>query len=286
MIDLKRVADLRVLMIGDAIVDEYVHVRVVGKSIKDNALSSMRMHSERFRGGAWAAAAHARNLCARVDVMVGDQMMWISRMVDAVYLHKLFVTHQVMPQNLQEAGEFDIAAYDVVVVADFGHGLMTQALIDRVTREARYLAVNAQTNATNYGFNPVTRYPRADLVVIDQLEARIAARDRDGPIEGVVEALGFGRVIVTLGADGILGYDGKFERRGAQADGVRDTMGAGDAVLAVTAPFAAVGAPMSDLLDVGNAAGAAKVGIVGHRQAVSADQLMHFMGRDDERTTG
>lgn len=287
MIDFASVSKQRVLFVGDAIMDEYVHVRVVGKAIKDNALSAVLVKSESFRGGVWAAAAHAANLCAHVDVLTGPTMMWSSRMVEATYLGKLFVTHGARPIPDFVAKDFDVGSYDLVVVTDFGYGMMTPELIRRVVREAKFLAVNAQTNAMNFGFNSIKRYPHADLVVIDQIEARLGAGLRDAPMEQVMVALGFPRVIVTMGADGIAGHDGeRTYHQPAQVNKPTDTIGAGDAVLAVTAPFAAAGASMTDLLAVGNAAGAAKVGIVGHRSSVSVEQLRHFMGTDNERTTG
>ena len=54
-------------------------------------------------------------------------------------------------------------------------------------------------------------------------------------------------------------------------------MGAGDAFLAVTAPFAATRASMKDILRIGNAAGAAKVGIVGHRSSVDKATLEKYL---------
>ena len=154
---------------------------------------------------------------------------------------------------------------------------MTKDLIERITKEARYLAVNAQTNATNYGFNLITKYPRADLVVVDELEARLAAQDRDSPLEDVIPRLGFGKIIVTRGIHGAIGFDGSFERQEALTDKVLDSMGAGDAFLAVASPFAAAGASMKDLISIGNAAGAIKVGIVGHRESVTKDALRSYL---------
>ena len=127
---------------------------------------------------------------------------------------------------------------------------MNKNLIKKVCDESQYLAVNAQTNATNYGFNMITKYPRADFVVIDHLEARLAAHDRDSPIEDVILELGFKNIIVTMGTQGAVGYDGKFERQTALTDKVVDTMGAGDAFLAVTSLYAAVGVPMHDLIKI------------------------------------
>ena len=278
MIDLERVKDLKVLLVGDAIMDEYVYVTTIGKAVKENALSSIVRNTERFKGGVWAAAAHVRNFCAQVDLYSGPNVMWNSRIVDDIYLRKLFVTHDFrVNEDVSQMDEYaampDVRSYDLVIVTDFGHGLMSKPMIEKLTREARYLAVNAQTNATNFGFNLITKYPRADFVVIDELESRLAAHDRDSDVEEVILKLGFKKIIVTRGTKGAVGFDGAFERQGAVADKVTDTMGAGDAFLSVASPYAAAGMQMKDLLRIGNAAGAIKVGIVGHRSSVDKETL-------------
>lgn len=276
MIDLTKVKDYRVLVIGDAIMDVYQYVHPIGKAVKEHALSSLVKGREEFRGGVWAAAQHAQGFCAHVDVMHGGKVMWNTRLVDDIYMRKLHVLHELR-EDAKASQDYDVRDYDLVIVTDFGHGTVTKAMIDRVTREARYLAVNAQTSSTNYGFNLITKYPRADFVVIDQLEARLAAHEAEAPIEDVILALGFRNIIVTMGAYGAVGFDGAFERQKALTDTVLDSMGAGDAFLCVTAPFAAAGASMRDLVRIGNAAGAIKVGVVGHRESVSRERLQRYL---------
>jgi len=276
MLDLNRIKDFKVLMVGDAIMDEYIYVRTIGKAVKESALSCSFVKKESFFGGVWAAANHVRNFCAQVDVRCGPQTMWNSRIVEEVYLRKLIVTHE-LKDNLERQDPFDARLYDLVIVCDFGHGTMTKELIAKLSKEARYLAVNTQTNATNYGFNLITKYPRTDFVVLDELEARLAARDRDSPIEDVILELGCKNIIVTRGANGAIGFDGAFERQKAVAENVRDTMGAGDAFLAIASPFAAAGCSMKELIQIGNAAGAAKVGIIGHRASVDKEALRRYL---------
>ena len=58
---------------------------------------------------------------------------------------------------------------------------------------------------------------------------------------------------------------------------VVDTVGAGDAFLAVSAPLAAAGAPMELVGFVGNAAGAMKVSVVGHRRSVEKIPLLRYI---------
>ena len=53
--------------------------------------------------------------------------------------------------------------------------------------------------------------------------------------------------------------------------------GAGDAFFAVTAPMVAAGADITDIGFLGNAAGAMKVGIVGHRSSVEKVSLIKFL---------
>jgi sugar/nucleoside kinase (ribokinase family) len=203
--------------------------------------------------------------------MHGPKVPLSTRYVEGPGNRKLFTVHEVREEQASE--DYDIGAYDLVIVADFGHGTMTPELIARVSKEARFLAVNAQTNSANFGFNLITKYSRADYVVIDELEARLAAQDRTSDIEDVILKLGYRKIVVTLGSNGAVGFDGAFYRESAKADHALDTMGAGDAFLAVSSLFARAMFPLRDVVGIGNAAGAAKVGIVGHRRAIYRDEL-------------
>lgn len=270
--NLDAVKNYNVLVIGDGIIDEYTYVTTIGKSVKENAISTKYKSKETWNGGVWAAADHLRTFCAKVDVMSGPNVMWNRRFVDD-FTKKLFTIHHMRTASIIEE-EKNISEYDLVIVTDFGHGYITKEIIVKLSDQAQYLCVNAQTNSTNYGFNMITKYPRADFVVIDELEARLATHDRDSPLEEIIPKLDFNKVIITKGNQGAVGYDkGSFYHEKCMTDKVIDTMGAGDAFLCVTSPFAKAGFPMQDLLQIGNAAGAIKVGIVGHQQSVTKDSL-------------
>lgn len=268
--NLDAIKDFKVLLIGDAIYDRYVFVTPLGKSIKESSISVRYEKQEGYKGGVWAAASHLKDLCAQVDVMHGPIVMTNIRYVEPVYNRKLFTVHET---SEEQAAVKDIRDYDVVIVTDFGHGTMTKELIERVSKEAQFLAVNAQTNSTNFGFNLISKYRRADYVVVDELEARLAANDRESPIEDVILKLGFRKIIVTMGANGAVGFDGSFHREKAVAEKIVDTMGAGDAFLAISAPFARTLASIKDLVRIGNAAGGAKVGVLGHRRPITKEDL-------------
>ena len=153
-----------------------------------------------------------------------------------------------------------------------------------IREKSRFLGVNAQTNAGNHGYNLVTKYKNADYVCIDAPEARLASGDKFGNINTIVGLVLPGLIackqaIVTHGPHGCYTYTPGQEvaRIPAFTNQVIDTVGAGDAFFAVTAPLVSAGGRLSDVGFVGNATGALKVAIVGHRKSVEKVSLIKFV---------
>ena len=176
--------------------------------------------------------------------------------------------------------------YDLVVVTDFGHGLLSRSARQVLQDKARFLAVNTQTNSANTGFNLINKYARADFVCLDSNEARLATRDKFSDMADIAgrtlpAVIDCPRLIVTQGKHGCVGFDagdaGGPCRVPALTSTIVDTVGAGDAFFAVTAPMVAAGVPMPLVGFLGNAAGALKVGIVGHRTPVEKAPLVKFI---------
>lgn len=274
---IEAVKDYRVTFIGDPIIDEYHYGHPLGKSPKENLIPVLYTEREVFNGGVLAAAKHLTTFCREVRVIAGPKLTRKVRVVDKVYLRKLSEVHYE-ERRIEDQSQYGFA--DVTVAADFGHGAISSADAVSLSETCAFLAVNAQTNSANIGFNLITKYPRADYIVIDEYEARLAAGDRNGHIEDVMHKLAHGRCerfVVTLGVNGAIGYEfGNFHKAQALTQKVVDTMGAGDAFFAVTAPMAKVGR-MEDLLLVGNAAGALKTQIVGHRESVTKEALIAYL---------
>ena len=169
-------------------------------------------------------------------------------------------------------------------MTDFGHGLITRKSIDALSGSAKFLAVNAQSNSANQGYNMITKYPWADYICIDAPEAKLAVADKFGDLGLIAskllpEQIACDRMILTHGRYGCVTYD--------RSEGVHhipaftgqalDTLGAGDAFLAVTSPLVASGADMDLVGFIGNAVGAMKVGIVGHRESVEKVPLIRYL---------
>lgn len=270
----------KVLFIGDRIIDEYHYVSALGKSPKEHLISVAYEDQEIFEGGVVAASNHAKTFCGQIAVLSGSTAVRKVRYVDRLYLRKLFEVHFNEPPEHLEIP--DLSEVDTVVVTDFGHGLITDDIVKIIDGLPNYTAINAQTNSANVGFNLITKYQRANYVVIDEPEARLAAQDRTGKIEDVIKKLVTGKdyekIIVTQGSRGAIGYDhlGIFYSRPAMTQKVVDTMGAGDAFFSVTAPLAKY-CRIEDLLAIGCAAGALKTQIVGHRASVTKNDLRAYL---------
>jgi rfaE bifunctional protein nucleotidyltransferase chain/domain len=307
----EQVKDKRVLLVGDAIVDEYNYVFPMGRPSKENIIATRFQGREQFAGGAIAAANHVAGICREVELVtvlgrddphegliraalkpnVVLTCLWRdkapttckSRFVDSGYVRKLFEVQHLedtpLPLDLQGELNRVIAAragdYDVVIVTDFGHGMIYGSTIDVLIKHARFLAINAQTNSANLGFNLITKYPHADYLCIDAPEAQLAVHDKFADLTVVASELlpryvDCRKIILTHGKYGCVTFEagGQPRRIPAITDQVVDTMGAGDAFFVITAPLVALGAPLYHVGFIGNVAGAIKVGIVGHRASV------------------
>lgn len=275
---------LKVAFVGELIIDEYRYVQGLGRASKELMLATVETGVEAFEGGVCAAAAHGEWNTQWFSAGIGIKK---TRYVDRDFNRKLFDVYSARNVELpaiqralfqQELIESVTADFDVVVVMDFGHGLLGEIEREHLSR-AKFLAVNAQSNAGNYGFNLITKYPVADFICIDDPEARLAVGDQDAPIEYVINGLArrvsCDRFLVTHGKHGSCYRD--MRQFGAApafvANGI-DTMGAGDAVMAVTAPLVAAGLPLNVAAFVGNIAGAIKTSIVGHRRHVGRQEIL------------
>lgn len=314
------VKDMKVLIIGDAIVDEYQYVEPMGKAAKENIIATRFKDKELFAGGVFATANHAASFCAEVEVITclgaddeheafirsslkpnvkltcvyrdGAPTTRKLRFINPSYTRKLFEVYffdeTPLPPELETPFNQLVAErvgdYDLIIANDFGHGLIESSTIDLISNAGAYLAVNTQTNSANLGYNLITKYPQADFVCIDAPEAQLAARDKFSSVETLCAdklpgLLNCDRFIVTHGQQGCVAYEkgGVARRIPAFTKTVVDTVGAGDSFLAVTAPLAATGGSIDDIAFIGNAVGAIKVGMIGHRGSIDKISLIRYI---------
>jgi len=308
---IERLRGLKVLVVGETILDEYVYCDALGKSAKEPILAMQYLSQETHGGGALAIANHAAEFCPRVDLLTylgatnshedfvrrslkpnirptfiykpDSPTIVKRRFVEKYLVTKMFEIYEMNDSALcgrEEARLCDalkrrLAGYDVVIAADFGHGLITPRVVGLLTSRARFLAVNTQINAANIGFHTISKYKRADYICIHEGEVRLDHRSRQGDLKELVSdisrRLSCGRIMVTRGKKGTLLYrSGEgFLSCPAFALKVVDRIGAGDAVLTVTSLCAAAGLPSDMIGFIGNLAGAQAVTIIGNSASVS-----------------
>ncbi|MFH1876313.1 MAG: PfkB family carbohydrate kinase [Candidatus Omnitrophota bacterium] len=317
---LKSVNDIKVLVIGDIIIDEYHYCVGVGKAQKDNIIATKFLNEEVFAGGVLAAANHLAGFCKDVTLVscVGGKNNYRDliarrlkaniktkfynlpdahtvvkrRFLDPNFLHKLFeICYLEEPGMMPAVIEKKICTYleahlkdfDMVLVADFGHGMITPRMVKLLTQKAKFLSVNVQTNSANLGFNLITKFPRADYICIDEPELRLACHDRVGKLEGLITGisskLSCERIIITRGHRGSLAYSRKegFSHIPVFSTQIVDRIGAGDAYFSVTSPCVFKKTAMETVGFIGNAVGATKVLIVGNRSSVEPIPLTKYI---------
>ncbi|MBI4283912.1 MAG: adenylyltransferase/cytidyltransferase family protein [Chloroflexi bacterium] len=312
---LEKARSLKVLVIGEAIIDEYQYCEAIGKSAKEPVLATRYLSTEKFAGGVLAVANHVANFCDNVGLLtfLGEEdpqedfvreqvknnvdMIFLykansptivkRRFVESYLLTKLFEVYVMNDAELNQKENQALCRklrdilprYDVVIVVDYGHGMLSQEAIDVLCRRASFLAVNTQANAGNRGFNTILKYPRADYVCIAEYEIRLECRNQRGDLKemilDVAQKLGCGQIIVTRGRYGSLAYSKSegFIESPAFTEHVVDRMGSGDAVLSLTSLYAAQQIPMAITGFIGNVVGAEAVATVGNRTSIERASL-------------
>ncbi len=313
--ELKKIRKLKVLTIGETIIDEYQFCLVMNKSNKEPILAAKHLHEKAYAGGILAIANHLADFCEHVGVLsyLGDRdsreafvreslhekiaaefitknnspTVAKHRILEEYMAVKLFEVYHINDAPLEGSDEDAfceklvalLPEYDVVIVADYGHGLFGERSINLLCEKANFLAVNAQINAGNRGFNFVSKYPRADYVSIDEAEAHLEARDSSADIrviiEGIARRMSCPHFMVTRGKRGGLYYelDKGFTEVPAFAIKLVDRIGAGDAFLALTAPCVAAGLPPELIAFIGNVAGAEACRIMGNERSIRMEEM-------------
>ncbi len=310
---------LKVLLIGDGIIDEYYYCESMGKSPKAQLIVNKYVTHEVFAGGAFAIANHVAGICDKVQLvtLLGKEdtredfieenlkpnvdvkffyrddgpSVVKRRYISQHHNQKIFEINHINDNNISKKFESEVVdylksvihEYDLVLVSDFGHGFITNELIRKIEAFPKKLAVNAQTNGANSGYNLITKYKKTQFICLDAPEARLATQEKYAEIESVARKLlsdiDTDYLIITVGGEGSLciNREGGINRTPAFATKVVDVIGAGDAFFAITAPCFAMGMPMDLVSFIGNVVGALSVQIVGNKRSVEGSEIKEFI---------
>lgn len=241
--DLDKLSNLKVLVLGDLIVDEYVTCDPLGMSQEDPTIVVTPIESRKFVGGAGIVAAHASGLGASVDLIsvCGDDE-------PARFAHDALTKYGVSPLLIPDPSrpttlkrryraaaktllrvshlrQHDVSSQiadsilgqvtdrmqktDLLIFSDFNYGCLPQDLVEQVTKEAEQQGVMivADSQASSQ-VSDVSRFRGAELITPTEREARLALRDFSSGLVVLAETLGrvanARNVVITLGTEGLL----------------------------------------------------------------------------------
>ena len=309
---------MRVLIVGDTIIDEYHFCRAMGLANKSATINARFLQSESHLGGACALANHISNFCNQTHLVTclgenKDVLEFVTSKLNPNVTTEFFIKPEASTtvkrrflddsrnrlfelsflddQPLVSKLEQKVLRYllegapdfDLIIAADFGHGFISSKMVDLLCSLQPFLAVNAQTNSANTGFNLITKYPEANYVCIDEREIRLACHDRFCPIEELVGNLAkrmhASALSVTQGNHGSTTWtaDSRIFQSSAFTTEVVDATGAGDAYFALSSLCAAAGYPGELIGFAGNCAGAMIVRVLGNAESVTPTNLYRFI---------
>ena len=303
-IDVSKFKDCRVLVIGDLMIDEYLWgdvdrispeapVQVVAVKKEESTLGGSgnvvnnlaALGAKVFAAGVIGTGRNGNMLLKRLGYLGVDAGGVVQEhgrpttrktRILAAHQHVLRIDREtrkeISGKTLEKISGFirkKIPEADVVIVSDYGKGLITKSLMARVVESAK--KHGKITIADPKGLD-YSKYSGVTLITPNRKEAALAAgveiTNNSSLMEAgakIIGSAGIERLLVTCGKDGMVLFerDKKPYKIRAEARQVFDVSGAGDTVIAVLGLCLASGASFRTAASVANIAAGIVVGKVG-----------------------
>ena len=316
---INKLQDLKVLVIGEAIIDKYVFCETLGKSGKEPHLVLRNLREEVYLGGALSIARNVSDFCKKITIlsMLGQKKEYekyikkiLTRKIKSKFLYKSksptivkkrYLEHITNNKvlgiytlndellNKKDESIFEkmilkeIKKHDVVIVSDYGHGLITKKLAKLLCKNSKFLALNAQANASNTGYHSIQKYKGVNCVVINETELRQELRDKNEKLDILTKKLtkmiGINNLVITMGSDGAILYsskDKKYFYCPAFASKVVDKIGAGDSMLSIMSIL--IKSKFKNIISIflGSLAGAISVEEMSNKVPIKKTKLLKY----------
>jgi rfaE bifunctional protein kinase chain/domain/rfaE bifunctional protein nucleotidyltransferase chain/domain len=316
---INKLKKLKVLVLGETIIDKYVFCEAIGKSGKEPHLVLRDLSEEMYPGGVIAIARNISDFCNQITVLsmlgkdgeyeeyikkilpknVKTQFLYKSesptiikkRYIEKVSKNKILGIYTMNDDLLNNKDELvfkkmiqkEIKKHDLVIVSDYGHGLITKKLAKLLCKNSRYLALNTQSNASNIGYHTIQKYKNVDCVVMNETELRHELRDKNEKSVILAKRLSgminINNLIITKGSDGAFLYnsfDKKYFNCPAFASKVIDKVGAGDAMLSIISILLKLKFNSMITLFLGSLAGALSVEQMSNKVPINKIKLLKY----------
>ena len=236
----------KILVIGDAIVDEYIYCDALGMAKEGPILTVSPKKTDVFLGGAAIVAAHVANLGGQITfvTVLGDdeQANYIRSELDnqsikaeifidksrptslkqryIVEDKKLFKVNQLKDHAIENQIEQEIfelisknmTDFDGIIISDFCCGLITPFLIENLSKFGKEHNMKIVADASGERLLPnVTKFKGITLITPTEKEARLALCDTQSGITQIAEKLlritDNDYIAITVSEKGMIVYD-------------------------------------------------------------------------------
>lgn len=234
---------LKVVVMGDLIVDEYVNCDALGMSQEDPTIVVTPIKTDRFVGGAGIVSAHANGMGGQVTyfgvVGADDPARYAAdtlarygveaclmpddsrpttlkqrfrangkTLLRVSHLRQHDISHDMVEKVFKSA----VAALkdaDLLIFSDFSYGCLPQPLVDRLTAYCvTHNIMMVADSQTSSQVGDVSRFVNARLLTPTEHEARLATRDFSSGLVSLAETLCAKalaeQLIITLAGEGLL----------------------------------------------------------------------------------
>ena len=240
---IQRFQGLRVLVIGDLIVDDYIDCDPLGMSQEDPTLVVSPRQTNRFVGGAGIVAAHGQSLGAQVTflsvtgadevakeanerlqsygvtpVLLSDETRPTTlkqrfrasgkTLLRVSHLRQHSISTILSNQILTEVSQ-RISETDLILFSDFNYGCLPDTAVNQIIKKAHHagVPVGADSQSSSQIGN-IARFKGLMLVTPTELEAQLSMGTRTENLlvlsEQILRKADCSNLIMTLGADGVL----------------------------------------------------------------------------------
>ncbi len=235
---------LKILVIGDTIVDQFVSCDTLGVSSEAPVLAIRELESKEFIGGAAIIAQHVKSLgakCTFVSVLGEDHCAdFVKKHIHESGIDTFLITDPSRPTTykirymvenqkllrVSRLKQHDISIeleekilnfldtienYDGIIISDFVYGVITEKILNKIfsISKSKNIKVFGDVQCSSQ-LGDVTKFKNIDLITPTEKEARIGLSDQTSGLEVLAHKLfkktNNKNVVITLGSQGILAY--------------------------------------------------------------------------------
>jgi D-beta-D-heptose 7-phosphate kinase/D-beta-D-heptose 1-phosphate adenosyltransferase len=316
-IDISKFDQAHLLVIGDLMIDEYVWgevdrispeapVQVVAVKNEDYTLGGsgnvvnnlMALGASVTVLGVVGEGSNGKLLCHQLDTIGADTRGIIQEpgrhttkktRIIAEHQQVLRIDRETQQEisaatfkNILQIAEEVTPNVDVILISDYGKGLINRSMIKRLVQIAKIHNKIVIADPKGLDF---TKYAGVNLLTPNKKEASLAsgkeisdARTLADAGKTLLDKSGIEKLLVTCGKDGMVLFekDRKPFKIDTRAREVYDVSGAGDTVIAVIGLAVAAGLPFKEAVSLANSAAGIVVGKVG-TAAVTQKELLEAL---------